>query len=244
MYKISIVSPDKIRWYFTGKDWASDTIGNIFEATNKSTGESVKIEVVKTLFHVEIEMIDDPIDSDSFYTYEPIKDIIKFIKSNVPHADLLESSLGPELIASMLRRLSSLIEYDKLKISKISRTLKFIVSSLSSDNFSTIEEDWIGSELSLLKKKMKNKNWVVKETNSKSGLPQLEVEILNICKAVITVPELIYNCTFSVVGYDNSIEDVETDDPIRSYKTYVSNEEILNILSDYKAKKQTIRAPT
>jgi hypothetical protein len=151
---------DDVRTYFKGKSWPSTEVNG-----DQFHGVSIwnfRVDFVQNDPEYKIEIIspEDPEDSDSFTTRDPISDIKKFLSKGMSDTEWLKAASDVNYFSDILRRLANSIEKSHHpSIRKVSRLLRRI--SLI-DVGSRIARS-MSDDLESLYQQMEKEGWKVKE---------------------------------------------------------------------------------
>jgi hypothetical protein len=225
---------DDVRTYFKGKSWPSTEVNG-----DQFHGVSIwnfRVDFVQNDPEYKIEIIspEDPEDSDSFTTRDPISDIKKFLSKGMSDTEWLKAASDVNYFSDILRRLANSIEKSHHpSIRKVSRLLRRI--SLI-DVGSRIARS-MSDDLESLYQQMEKEGWKVKEKiDGESHF--LHVDVGDGLYEITIVPSSIqwkYNIEF--IGNDDLTISGVTDDPISEYDNWTKNPELAKAYRAFKDSK-------
>jgi len=239
----AVVTLPDLKDYFKGGHWKkiSDVDGGI---EGKSEAYRISIVQKSATFLVEIHASDDPSDSDTAKTKDPVEFITKFLSTGEGAEDILKKMsfyADPKFMVTLLRRMANLSESGMSpgKVAKIVRRgavlmdghrlrpmLSAVVRSARGDDAHASDE------VEKLQKEMKAKGWKVTQDTDDNGRTKLVVDVSGIYEASITLDSITWDYSFEVNEVPESKEAGETEDPIQQFRLYYKSD------STQEAKKQ------
>ena len=189
----------------------------------------IHIIPVSVHYNVNIQANDDPSDSDSKVTTDPVKFLVNFLETNSVGDSYFKSrtSMTPENMSIFLRKMASDIESDMIGPISFARTLRRVIASTDIGVISsTVETD--DSELSDLLHDMKEKGWSV-SLGRDDGKSELNIDIGGAYSASISVNSIKWEYDFQVKDNPDDPETRlkgETDDPISKFRVWRNSESV------------------
>lgn len=225
------VTMDDLKKYFKGWQYSGLTDSHL-EA--HSENYDVVINSKSFVFHVSIEAVDDPSDSDEKVTDDPLEFITGFLGKGGGE-DLVKHISSPVSLSQALRILASKIELQEcdprqaalaIRHAILATNAAFLTSSMHTFLRYASREDLEREELDDLMRGLKKKGWKVQESTTENGMPELTVDISGIYTAKISVDSIAWRYEFSVRDFPESKHEGVTDDPIQRFRQFYKDPKV------------------
>ncbi len=234
MLKIATVTPQDVEKYFgesststkhyVSQKWDITKDGKKYKITSETPPLTLELEPAKTIYNVNVEAVDDPSDSTTGETDNPVKFITSFLKTGEYAEELLSKvSSDPNFISHILNTLAFKIDLNRIDSNYAKKTLRrvsVILSSRKTKISAEGREEFELLDLAKIKSDMKDKGWVVKVDYDDRHLPVLHVNMSDIYNATVKVKGILWNYAFMVTGDPETRRSGSTDDPIKALDKY------------------------
>lgn len=238
---------DEIQKYFSGPSWRIEVDASyLFEAAHEYV--SVKIELSGAQFAWRVEANEDPSDYDEGVSDQPVKAIAKFIGGPIPGGEFFEKmAFGPADMSFLLRRVATALETGQIgprRAASVLRRARVLPDSgclrkLAAIVRAAAEGKLESEEISRLKADMEKKGWEVKESESKAGMPVLDVRISDEFTASIEVDSAAYSYVYEFKDRPELKKEGVSDDPIRDFQDWYRTDEFKEATADRKEAKES-----
>jgi hypothetical protein len=194
-------------------------------------GEKGVIRVVlepETMYDVKVEAIDDPSDSDSAVTADPMKFLTEFMSTG--HGDEYLSGMAfvrPSDVVVILRRVAEELSSGQWHKVALKRYMRRVVAGLPKVAQSEFEKMNVDN----LQSRMKKKGWDV----STIGELELEVNIGDVYKANIEMDSVLWSYEITVMDLKDS---GTTDWPIREIGDFLRRDDVISAVKSAKKEKR------
>lgn len=233
----SVVTIKEIQTYFKhgGDAVVSDETWRTREWNDGSfTAESPTFEISfkpsGVVYNVEVEATDDPEDSNSAVTDDPIGFLGEFLETgtDIDHIIKQSSFKNIEKFVQSIRKVSSAFSHNVIDASTVGRTMRRIIAKVKRmagefDESRSIIED---KELSKIKKSLSDAGWKVKEDKAKNGLSSLKIQFGDEFQGEITVDSILWDYSIKLNGIDESKRTGVAEDPIETFRDFLKDPEI------------------
>lgn len=252
--RAAIVSVYDIENYFTGGSW---DLSRKEDGSVSATSEAyeVRLQQRPTKFEVKISAVDDPSDSETEVTDDPVKFITKFLSTGTEADDLLKRMsfvADPEFLSSILRRAALMSEVSPDGVSDVKKLLRRAVVAAYGPGIERILTAVVRAvagqgddvkEVEKIAKDMRAKGWKVVQDEG-----TLTVDISGIYEAEIRARDTVWDYSFQVRGFEESKEEGTTDDPIQQFRLFYKKDstqdfkkQLKERLSKERASEETVK---
>jgi hypothetical protein len=241
------VSFDDVRNYFKGEHWKVSEGEDGFDADSEAY--EVRLKSKGATYDVEIAAADDPSDSDTKVTDDPVEFISKFLGTGTEADDILKkmsSFPDPSLLSRLLIRAANLVESEVLTVQQTKRIIRRGIVATFGRSFRSMlaavvraakGQDVRSDEMTKLQKTMKEKGWKVSQHEDDKGHAVLEVDVSGVYTATIKLDSLLWNYEFQVNEMPESKDSGVTDDPIQQFRLFYKKDSTQDAKSELKKKR-------
>jgi hypothetical protein len=231
----AVVTLPDLKDYFKGGHWKkiSDVDGGI-----EGKSEAYKISIVQksATFEVEIHASDDPSDSETKKTKDPVEFITGFLSTGPGSEDILKKMsfyADPRFMVTLLRRMANLAE-SGMKPGEVAKSVRRGAALMDGHRFRPMlsavvrsargDDAHASDEVAKLQKEMKAKGWKVTQDEDDKGRMKLVVDVSGIYEASIVLDSITWDYSFEVNEIPDSKEAGETEDPIQQFRLYYKSD--------------------
>jgi len=244
-----VVSFEDVRNYFKGDHWKVSEDEDGFSADSEAY--EVRLKSKGATYGVEIEASDDPSDSDSKTTDDPVGFITKFLGTGTEADDILKkmsSFPDPTLLSRLLTRTANLVESEVITIQASKRIIRRAIVATFGKSFRAMlaavvraakGQDARADEITKLRKVMKEKGWKVSQHEDDKGHAVLEVDVSGVYTATVKLDSLLWDYTFQVQDMPESKDEGVTDDPIQQFRLFYKDDSTQEAKSELKKKRKS-----
>jgi hypothetical protein len=244
------VTVDDLTQYFKGKrgigdEWNSRVRDGLFIAECRTY--TVELAPKDVMYAVEVSAYDDPSDSDSKVTDDPVEFLVDFLGTGTSGDDFFKkrSSMQPDDLRDVLVHLSEGIDSGRVGPRKLARVIRRAIIMTDVDavrrifaaalRFAESRDEFELKDLAKLKAEMSENGWKASVDEDDRGLPALTVDIGGVYKAKVTIDHILWHYNYDVNGTNVHDEGV-TDDPISAFREFYRSEEVKKAKSEQKQK--------
>jgi hypothetical protein len=227
-----VVTWDDLKTYFKGAQWARrDFSDNRFQGATRHFSVDIEPEAVQ--FEYKIEAVDDPSDSESGVSDDPVAKIAKFLGRDLPGGEFFEQrASGPRAVASALRTAAGMASRGAPSRRAVSAALRraasipFVPGALRTLRAAASRLAGMAEErFDELESKMESKGWEVKRRES-DGREELVVDVSGIYEATISLDSIRYHYMFQFADRPDLTKSGTTEDPIQEFRNYYKDPDV------------------
>jgi hypothetical protein len=227
----AVVTLPDLKDYFKGDHWKkmSDVDGGI---EGKSEAYRISIVQKSAVFLVEIHASDDPSDSETRKTADPVEFITGFLSTGPGSEDILKKMsfyADPKFMVTLLRRMANLAE-SGMKPRDVAMSVRRGAALMDGHRFRPMlsavvrsargDDAHASDEVAKMQKEMKAKGWKVTQDEDDKGRMKLVVDVSGIYEASIVLDNIVWEYSFEVNEVPDSREAGETEDPIQQFRLF------------------------
>ncbi len=236
--RLSVVtSPEELKGYFgKGKAWKKGEWKEDGSFHGETTFFRIDLKPTDSTYRVEVKAVDDPSDSETEVTENPVKFLAEFLGRGVPGGEHFEKmSASPSDVAGVLRAVA--ISLRVMTANEASRAVRRV--ALLAGSRAVVVKIAGGGSVDGIEKMMKSKGWEVRRGDSedeKSDGPKLHVDISGVYEATIVPETTKYEYKFSLVDHPELDREGVTDDPIIEVEDFMKDPDVVDAYHDVKSK--------
>jgi len=217
--------------------------------TAQSPTYEVDLKPKGIVFHVKIEAVDDPSDSDEAVTDDPSGFIVDFMKTGTAGDEVFGKMAGlvrrtdrmsPQDLSGLLRFVASEAESGRMTKRRAAAAVRrscvlLDVGGLTeavraaariAADLGAVRTEAESSAVGKLRDTLEKKGWKTKVGEDDRGMPRITVDVAGVYEASITVDHATWQFKFQLVGNPETVSEGVTDDPIEEFESFYKNPEI------------------
>lgn len=234
MPRVATITTDELTTFFSGKRgdkgtdrWESsvDEITGDFHA--RSNAYTILASPKGVVYSVNIKAGDDPSDSDSKITDDPIEFIVEFLETGSEGDGFFRAraSMTPDALSGVLRSLARGIVEGDVGPRRLSSSIRRAIAAADLAAAERLilasqREDSVERELGKLQDDVRSKGWTSKVGRGDDGIPVLQVDVGGQYLARIVVDHVVWDYSFQVTGQKGTESSGITDDPIAEFRAW------------------------